>query len=74
MYFCLRYSNKHNKCVRMIKRIQVYRTESKGARRSSFSFFIIVSLWYNRDIKIRILRRKIDGKLPCRDSKFEFEK
>ena len=24
----------------------------KRARRSSFSFFIIVSLWYNRDIKI----------------------
>ena len=27
----------------------------KRARRSSFSFFIIVSLWYNRDIKIGIL-------------------
>ena len=26
----------------------------KRARRSSFSFFIIVSLWYNRDIKIGI--------------------
>ena len=28
----------------------------KRARRSSFSFFIIVSLWYNRDIKIGICR------------------
>ena len=28
----------------------------KRARRSSFSFFIIVSLWYNRDIKIGIDR------------------
>ena len=29
----------------------------KRARRSSFSFFIIVSLWYNRDIKIEVCRR-----------------
>ena len=28
----------------------------KRARRSSFSFFVIVSLWYNRDIKIGIYR------------------
>ena len=42
-----------------IQQLHVCRTDSKeleGARRSSFSFFIIVSLWYNRDIRIGIWR------------------
>ena len=43
----------------------------KRARRSSFSFFIIVSLWYNRDIRIGSLQRgerdcwKISNRLSC---------
>ena len=43
----------------------------KRARRSSFSFFIIVSLWYNRDIRIGSLQRgergcwKTSNRLSC---------
>ena len=39
----------------------------KRARRSSFSFFIMVSLWYNRDIKIGICGGKYDS--TCRWNK-----
>ena len=41
--------------MQRFRQIQVWRIDSKeleGARRSSFSFFIIVSLWYNRGIRI----------------------
>ena len=40
-------------------KIQVYRTESKELEGALFPFLIIVSLWYNRDIKI--VKERIEG-------------
>ena len=37
--------------------IQVCRTDSKELEGALFPFFIIVSLWYNRDIRIGSLQR-----------------